>query len=577
MYVIIASSDFFVIYVCLLFFVLYIYTYIYIQLFCGGEECCYGCTIRGVKNIEVSGIDSLSDSTIFSELENGNTMILAINGMHDIYYLCKDNVSILVVVMWMLFSSGTNNNNFNIYCHTGNICKIKCLSNDSCSNLRFHCFEVGTCFVDCDESSGINCPSYGVYSVWTTQEPIASPNSTTYSSSVYVPSSANMTITITTSSFTKNAIETTAKPSTTATPSTTGKKENSGDDPSLRFNLNFSTTVALVICLGVIVCCFWLVSYLVFKQKAASKMSREMHMNGLNHMANVIARREKEKENKDKNKNKNNKSKQMQPIEIIEFGNTSGAIDLRSRSTSNIHGNRIANGENGKDGKDGGGETENDSDGEGDDDDSVSELFDTSYNTIATYINGDDNNNNNNNDINTPHDDDNNINNIDNEGKIPKAARVVMNSNSNTNNINVGEALAMYGEAIDGCHGIRSDGAAIDVTTSQDGGGIEIIGLLDEHKYREWSKKDVLLWLKENLINNGFKQDQVKTFLKEFSKMGITGGTLYVLKTANNIDEKFKTLRSEFSEKNQVLGIWMVVQSCIENVGQNENNKNNTD
>ena len=56
-----------------------------------------------------------------------------------------------------------------------NICKVDCLSSNACSNLHFHCFEVGTCFVDCDESNGIDCPSYGVYSLWTTQEPTNNP------------------------------------------------------------------------------------------------------------------------------------------------------------------------------------------------------------------------------------------------------------------------------------------------------------------------------------------------------------------------------------------------------------------
>lgn len=58
-----------------------------------------------------------------------------------------------------------------------NICKIKCLSSNACSNLQFHCLEIGACFVDCDESVGIDCPSFGVYAygIWTTTEPTFDP------------------------------------------------------------------------------------------------------------------------------------------------------------------------------------------------------------------------------------------------------------------------------------------------------------------------------------------------------------------------------------------------------------------
>ena len=174
----------------LLFNIFFVFIFrVFVQIFCGGEECCDSCIIRSVSNIEVNGINSLSNCIIFSQLSNGNTMIVRISGMSCFVLFCfsllshhnnknnKDNLSFL----WNQITkntkknntmiTGTNNNEFNIYCNISNICKIECLSSDACSNLRLHCYEVGACFVDCDESNGINCPSYGVYGVWTTQEP----------------------------------------------------------------------------------------------------------------------------------------------------------------------------------------------------------------------------------------------------------------------------------------------------------------------------------------------------------------------------------------------------------------------
>ena len=65
-----------------------------------------------------------------------------------------------------LIINGTNSDVFNVYCNISNTCYIRCQSSDSCTNLKFYCYEIGTCFVDCDISNGINCPYYGVYGEW---------------------------------------------------------------------------------------------------------------------------------------------------------------------------------------------------------------------------------------------------------------------------------------------------------------------------------------------------------------------------------------------------------------------------
>lgn len=60
-------------------------------MFCGGEMCCQSCILYGIKNISVNGLNSLSDSTIYSGLYDGQTMILTINGK-----FCKKTIKIFV-------------------------------------------------------------------------------------------------------------------------------------------------------------------------------------------------------------------------------------------------------------------------------------------------------------------------------------------------------------------------------------------------------------------------------------------------------------------------------------------------
>ena len=70
-------------------------------------------------------------------------------------------------------------------------------------------------------------------------------------------------------------------------------------------------------------------------------------------------------------------------------------------------------------------------------------------------------------------------------------------------------------------------------------------------------------------MNNGLNEDKAKSFLKEFAKLSISGGTLHAINHNNNVN-KFKEFRQEFSETNQAYGIWMVVQACIENIGKDQ-------
>ena len=97
-------------------------------------------------------------------------------GVHIVYTLC-------------VHFTGTNTNEFNVYCNVSNICKIKCLSSNACSNLHLHCYDAATCFVDCDETNGINCPvndgAY-MYGIWTTVTPTNQPSKVPSDQPTYV-------------------------------------------------------------------------------------------------------------------------------------------------------------------------------------------------------------------------------------------------------------------------------------------------------------------------------------------------------------------------------------------------------
>ena len=117
---------------------------------------------------------------------------------------------------------------------------------------------------------------------------------------------------------------------------------------------------------------------------------------------------------------------------------------------------------------------------------------------------------------------------------------------------------------------VKDDGIVIvgDVARVTNAGGTKgcLQSGLDESRYQQWSKKDVLIWLKENLMNNGLNEKETKSFLKEFSKHRITGGTLFAIKNRDKNGQMINQIKREFSHENQALGIWIVIQTCIDNI-----------
>ena len=159
-------------------------------IICEGEQCLYNATIRNnVSSIVVNGNNGLSGSVVITE-SYGET-----------------NISI----------SGTNDDIFNIYCNSTDECFIDCQSSNACSKLFLHCF--GHCYVNCDQSIGIDCPIFGVYDLWTSSTPTTSTMATSTSNPSGYPEMIPTHITLSTSTvistFTPTQI-----PSATDTPPT---------------------------------------------------------------------------------------------------------------------------------------------------------------------------------------------------------------------------------------------------------------------------------------------------------------------------------------------------------------------
>ena len=90
-------------------------------------------------------------------------------------------------------------------------------------------------------------------------------------------------------------------------------------------------------------------------------------------------------------------------------------------------------------------------------------------------------------------------------------------------------------------------------------------GIKDEN-YVSWTQKQVILWLKMHLVNNGINRKIVKEFLIEFSSKCITGQILQSLKeNPQMIDD----LRKDFTPNNQAFGLWAVVKIGIQGIGEN--------
>ena len=112
------------------------------DIICRGIGCLDKARIEGVNYINVDGMNSLNGAKIYSYKKE--------NSQESFEMVIND----------------TNDEKYSICCYKNSICKIICLSNNSCTNMKLYC--ESTCYIDCDESNSIDCPHvvYGDYVLW---------------------------------------------------------------------------------------------------------------------------------------------------------------------------------------------------------------------------------------------------------------------------------------------------------------------------------------------------------------------------------------------------------------------------
>ena len=103
--------------------------------------------ISNVDEISGYGRNALSGSTIISD--NSESLTVYING------------------------ENTDSDAHYIYCNASSICNIDCQHSNACRNLNLKCF--GSCYVNCDEINGNNCPQSGNYTIGWTHYPTMMP------------------------------------------------------------------------------------------------------------------------------------------------------------------------------------------------------------------------------------------------------------------------------------------------------------------------------------------------------------------------------------------------------------------
>ena len=105
-----------------------------------------------------------------------------------------------------IYDTGSELDTFDIYCHDSSICKIYCHSKNSCTKLILHCY--GLCYTRCDDID-INCPLYGSYVTWDSDEPTKKPSIETVTiepASVTIAAATHVQMTAETQVFTTSQI-----------------------------------------------------------------------------------------------------------------------------------------------------------------------------------------------------------------------------------------------------------------------------------------------------------------------------------------------------------------------------------
>ena len=474
-------------------------------MFCDGSQSCQSSTIREIELIRASGDNALSDSTIVTQTQG----------------------------TFKLYVNGTNSSPLYVYCNETDICKIDCQSSNACTTMYLYCF--GTCFVDCDESNGIDCPFSGFYSRWTTNSPTIIPTAIPSNNPSYIPSNNPSFIP---SNNPSDQLQPSGEPSSfetsiwtteiqTGIPDTTVSDMNANstlettdsDDSNGSSSSGSSTnnsdigtnTVILVVTVCVTLILLFILFIFMKQQQAKQQHKREIELSQL--------------QNSKLAKNSNDNSQPMNMANTLQSTNAPKSTMISEKqSKEGRYGNRISpNLTNMILPNQPHAQTSNLITGE-----DLSESMDMYIDDLFT---------------NCAHDD--------------------VNENEINGNANNDGGLVMNGAA----EGAGNGGNNWVTGVNADGGqsAINFSKLDDEYQY--WTRKEVLKWLKVNLMKNGFDERVTKSFLKEWSQKYITGA---MLSSFNNDEKMIDSLMTQFSTKHQAFGIWMVIKACIVNVGGNE-------
>ena len=90
-----------------------------------------------------------------------------ITNVHFIEAIGDDNMRVAQIISSSGYNTnelivnidGTNSQSFDIYCNSTDICIIRCLSQQACTELELHCVldinGTSNCFVQCEVESGV--------------------------------------------------------------------------------------------------------------------------------------------------------------------------------------------------------------------------------------------------------------------------------------------------------------------------------------------------------------------------------------------------------------------------------------
>ena len=531
------------------------------QIVVHGEQGLYLSSIRGITQLTVSGLNAMSASTVISQVENGNTFTAYING--------------------------TNDNFYDIYCNSTDICRIACESSSACSTLRLYCF--GSCFVSCNQDNGIDCPYSGVYSQWITSSPTSIPSIQPSVITTDNSSTAPVAISTTHPSHMTSAdsIQSSASPNepssypstrhSTAVDITGGGTTTStiNNDENETESLLNQTMIVVVICIIVFIVCAGVLCcgvILVMHQRSNESKERlkirekEIEIKKLQTLAanpNLVTSLSALTSlgvNMQLPKYPNLQAKMnptpLRPIPPSSTNHVHNAAALgRLNQVKSVSLERRKN--------------------------SNESLYEQFRVECTTNVNKNVN-----------------ANQVATVGEAYRGDRVVIvgeggdgdllssdedgidvvyDANAAKESEGVGD-----GDVVTGAGGKKFDisqaNAAVGIpntaSTSGVGGGDGLVGsriVIDETKYVDWTQKQVILWMKTNLDYNGIDPRVTRTFLGEFYQKQINGA---MLKQLQQNPESIEQLKREFLPKNQVLDLWLVAQFSILSLGDQDEDFN---